>query len=371
MELRRKDVYRQLPAIQMIESKGRTAMTSGRNLKQSFTLVGLTILTIFTISGPARAQASKPAVVVYTSVDQVFSEPVLKRFEKEKGIAVKAVYDVEASKTTGLVNRLLAEKQRPKCDVFWNSEFARTILLKRQGLLAAYDSPSASDIPSLFRDRDRCWTGFSARARVFVYNRNLLREGDVPPSIFDLASPAWKGRVALAYPLFGTTATQMAALYVALGKDKAESYLKALQGNGVVLVDGNAVVRDLVVEGRLPLGLTDTDDVSVAIGAGKPVGMVFPDKGGLGTLLIPNTVALVRGGPHPETGKILIDYLLSHRVESLLAFSEAAQIPVRAAVERPAGVPDPSSFTAMAVDYEAVARAMDEAARFCQSLFVR
>lgn len=334
-------------------------------------LLGLAAFVACLLPAPVWAQATRPQVVVYTSVDQVFSEPVLKRFEKEKGIAVKAVYDVEASKTTGLVNRLLAEKQRPKCDVFWNSEFARTILLKRQGILAAYDSPSASDIPSLFRDRDRCWTGFSARARVFVYNRNLLREGDVPPSILDLAEPPWKGRVALAYPLFGTTATQMAALYVALGKDKAESYLKALQGNGVVLVDGNAVVRDLVVEGRLPLGLTDTDDVSVAIGAGKPVGMVFPDKGGLGTLLIPNTVALVRGGPHPETGKILIDYLLSHKVESLLAFSEAAQIPVRAAVERPAGVPDPSSFTAMAVDYEAVAGAMEEAARFCQSLFVR
>ncbi len=93
-------------------------------------------------------------VVVYTSVDQVFSEPVLKDFEREKGIKAKAVYDVEATKTTGLVNRLLTEKDRPQCDVFWNNEIVRTILLKRKGVLAPYSSSSAEDIPSQFRDKE-------------------------------------------------------------------------------------------------------------------------------------------------------------------------------------------------------------------------
>ena len=96
------------------------------------------------------------AVVVYTSVDQHYAEPVLAAFERETGIRVRAVYDVEASKTTGLVNRLIAERARPKADVFWNGEFAQTMLLKERGLLASYASPGREAAP--WRDPDGYWT---------------------------------------------------------------------------------------------------------------------------------------------------------------------------------------------------------------------
>ena len=80
-------------------------------------------MCVFNIScNPNKAEQ----VVVYTSLDQIFSEPVLREFEKETGIKVRAVYDVEATKTTGLVNRLIAEKNNPQADVFWNSEVGRS-----------------------------------------------------------------------------------------------------------------------------------------------------------------------------------------------------------------------------------------------------
>jgi iron(III) transport system substrate-binding protein len=119
------------------------------------------------------------------------------------------------------------------------------------------------------------------------------------------------------------------------------------------------------------LGFTDTDDVNVAIQSGKPVRMFFPDKSGIGTLFIPNTVALVKNAPHPEEGKKMIDYLLSKEIESKLAFSESAQIPVRDGVAKPGTIPDFSSIKAMEVDYYQVAARMEEAARYCQKLFVR
>lgn len=310
-------------------------------------------------------------VVVYTSVDQIFSEPVLRAYEKESGVRVKAVYDVEASKTTGLVNRLIAEKKRPRCDVFWNSEFGKTIVLKEKGVLAPYRSPSATDIPEQFVDRENYWTGFGARARVLVYNTNLLSESEVPKSIFQLTDERWRGKVAMAYPLFGTTATQMAAMYCSLGIDKTQGYLRALAANDVVIVDGNSVVRDLVAEGRLPLGVTDTDDVNVAYQAGKPVKMIYPDHDGMGTLLIPNTVALIEGAPHGKEGKRFIDYLLSRDVESALSFSESAQMPLREGVKTPPHVPAFETITPMKVDYYRIAEQMAPSARFCQGLFIR
>jgi iron(III) transport system substrate-binding protein len=137
------------------------------------------------------------------------------------------------------------------------------------------------------------------------------------------------------------------------------------------IVDGNAVTRDLVARGGVPVGFTDTDDAYVAIQAGKPVRMIFPDKEGIGTLLIPNTVALIQGGPNPQEGKKLIDYLLSQEVESTLAFGESRQMPVRDGVKAPPELPAVSSIRAMQVDYHDIARNLERAARFCQQLFVR
>lgn len=335
---------------------------------KKFTLISLYILPFFFI---CIATGYAAEVVVYTSVDQIFSQPILHKYEKMTGVKVKAVYDVEAAKTTGLVNRLIAEKNRPRCDVFWNSEIGNTILLRKNGVLAPYESPMANEIPPFLVDKEHYWTGFAARARVLVYNTEMLTENDLPESIFELTDPKWRGRVLMAYPLFGTTATHTAAMFTTFGAEKAQDYLKSLKDNEVVIVDGNSVVRDLVVEGRYPVGFTDTDDVNVAIQAGKPVKMVYPDKDGLGTLLIPNTVALIKNAPNPAESKKFIDYLLSRDIESKLAFSESANMPVREGVNRPEHVPAYSSIRAMEVDYYQVADTMPEAARFCQTLFVR
>jgi iron(III) transport system substrate-binding protein len=281
-------------------------------LRKSITQVAV-LLVLLALSAGCQDQ-NPDQVVVYTSVDQVFSEPILDRFQVLSGIEVLAVYDVEAAKTTGLVNRLISEKNNPQADVFWNGEFAQTLLLQQEGVLTVYHSPNAGDIPDRYKDTDGYWTGFGGRARVLIINSDLLSPDDYPTSITSLVDPAWPGdQIGMAYPLFGTTATQAAALYAYWGVNEAESYYRAIADRGVQILDGNSVVRDQVVSGKLSFGMTDTDDACTAILRGDPVEVVFPDQGtdDPGTLIIPNTVALIAGGPHPENGKKLIDYLLS------------------------------------------------------------
>lgn len=340
-------------------------------VKGRFVLVVMSVVLIVSLTGCKSKTSSTEEVVVYTSLDQVFSRPVLGEFEKQAGIKIKAVYDSEATKTTGLVNRLIAEKNAPQADVFWNSETGRTIVLKKKGVLEKYVSPSAADIPATFKDKDGYWCGFAARCRVLIYNKDLVKQDELPGSIFGLADPEWKGKVSLAYPLFGTTATHVAALYAYMGEDKAKAYFEALKANGIKIVDGNASSRDRVVDGTVAIGFTDTDDAYVAIQKGYPVGIVWPDKDGMGTLLIPNTAALVKGGPNPDAGKRFIDFLLSRETERMLAFSEAGQIPLRGDVERPGYVPMLEEVRAMEVNYGEVADLMEPAAKYMQQLFVR
>lgn len=118
-----------------------------RNTKIAIVIIAVFLIaTIAVILGQQKGPEEK-TVIVYTSVDQVYSEPVFAAFEKETGILVMPVYDVEATKTTGLVNRLIAEKARPQADVFWSGEFSQTIVLKNESVLAPYRSLSAADIP--------------------------------------------------------------------------------------------------------------------------------------------------------------------------------------------------------------------------------
>ncbi len=301
----------------------------------------------------------REAVVVYTSLDQPFSEPILRDFETATGVQVQAVYDVEAAKTTGLVSRLAAERSRPRADVFWSSEYAQTLRLKADGLLEAYDSPSAANIPAAYRDPDRFWTGIAVRARVILVNTQLVPSERYPRSIYDLLDPSWgAGEVGIANPLFGTAATHAAALYAALGAEKAQTFFEQLRESKARVVDGNSVVRDMVASGELKVGLTDTDDAQGAVDKGAPVAVIFPDQSegaGLGTLLIPNTVALVRGAPHPTAARKLVDYLLSPEVEARLARSGSAQMPVRPDVAVPSGMTRIDRIRPMRVSAEEVA----------------
>lgn len=325
------------------------------------------MVLFFMVAGLATAGE----VVVYTSVDQVFSQPVFEKFERDTGIKVRALYDVEASKTVGLVNRLVAERKRPKADVFWNSEVSRTVKLMEDGILAPYESVHWKDFPDLFKDKGYHWTGFGARARVLIYNVNLLSPDQVPASILDFARPEWKKKVTIAYPLFGTTSMHVAALYSVLGAERTESYLQDLVKNEVLVVDGNSVTRDLVAEGKIAIGFTDTDDANVAVEEGRPVKIVYTDQGGMGTLLIPNTVALIKDSPNQDNGRQLIDYLLSQEVESSLAFGPSAQMPLRSSVKKPDTMKDYKDITAMEIDYHNLSNHVERATEFCRTLFVR
>ncbi len=269
------------------------------------------------------------------------------------------------------MSRLIAERDRPRADVFWNNEVAQTIVLKERGLLEPYRSPSADPIPAAFKDPDGYWTGFAARGRVIIYNTDLVNEP--PSSVMDLLDERWERRAAIANPLFGTTATHAAALFALWGEDRAKEFFQGVRKNDIAILSGNANVRDLVASGEYAWGLTDTDDANGAVEDGRPAKWIFPDQGAgeMGTLIVPNTVALVKGAPHPEAARKLIDYLLSPDVEAALSRMRSIQIPLNPSVSAPATVPKLDTIKTLDVSFAAIARAMPSSAAFLKEEFLR
>lgn len=321
------------------------------------TACGVAAAVMLCVSG--CSSKDRNAVVVYVSEDQVFSEPILRDFEKETGIRVKAVYDTEEAKSAGVMNRLLAEKDNPQADVYWANEPIRAELLGQQGIAAAYQSSSTEGIPAHFKNPQGYWTGFSARARVLIVNKSVQ---DKPKSILAYADPAFKGKTVIANPLFGTTTTEIAALFTLWGDEKAKAFLADMKRNSVKIATSNGEAADFVASGQFAFALVDSDDAANRMTQGKPVDIIYPDQGenGLGCFIVPNAVVLIKGGPHPEAGKKLVDYLLSRETERKLAQSDAAQIPLHAGVETPAAVRKIESLKPMKIDYATVARKMQE-----------
>ena len=281
-------------------------------------------------------------VVVYTSQDQVYAEPILNEFNRQTGIKVRAVYDSEAVKTVGLANRLLAERDHPQCDVFWSNEELRTRQLAAQ---------------NVFRETN-AWKAVGYRSRRLVVNTNLLTAASAPRTFSELTNTTWRGKAALAYPLFGTTATHFLALRQHWGDARWQDWCRALQGNKPFLVDGNSVVVNLVGKGEAWVGMTDSDDIAAGQREGLPVAALNMTEE---SLLIPNTVAVIKNAPHPREAQQLFEYLQQRDVMEKLVRERAlegfAAGEVRAATLKP--------------DWDALLRDLGSATATLKQIFLR
>jgi len=344
--------------------------------------VTLVVMLVSLLLSPVGCGGGSSRVVLYCAQDQEFAEASLAEFKQRTGVQVDPKFDTEKNKSVSLAIELFAEKDRPRCDVFWNNEFIHTIRLQRAGMLEPYESPSAKPYPDSCKAPDHTWYAFANRARVLVVNTNLVKPEDWPKSLLDLTKARWKGRAVMAKPVFGTSATQGACLFSVLGSDQAKEYYLGLKANGVQIAAGNRDVARSVGQGRTPtgqtvvVGITDTDDALEEFKDGSPVAMIFPDRDRLkddkmGTLFIPNTLCIIKGGPNPDGARKLVDYLLSPEVETQLAESASHQIPLNPDVKAklPSEMETPATVKAMDVNFEKAADAWDEAYEFLSREF--
>ena len=265
--------------------------------------MGLWLILLF---GTQTVVAAAQVVVAYCAQDQVYAEPIFHQFEKNTGIKVRAVYDSEAVKTVGIANRLLAERHHPVCDIFWGNEEMRTRELAAQAVFLPTNG----------------WAAFGYRSRRLVINTNHLSLASAPHSLFELTNATWRGKLVMAYPQFGTTATHFHALRQHWGTEAWLSWCRALAGNRPLLVDGNSESVKAVARGDASVGLTDSDDIADGQREGLPV-VALPMLHE--TLLIPNTVAKIRSAPHPEAAERLFNFLQGRAVAEELIHAKALE----------------------------------------------
>ncbi len=337
------------------------------------------LLCLLTFSFALGCTKSSDRVVVYSAQDEEFATGIFADFEREQKLKIAPKYDTEANKSVSLAAELEAEAPLPRCDVHWNNEPLGTIRLARKGICEPNSFTPREGFPAWSRAKDGSWQAFAERARVLIVNTNLVPGAERPTSLFDMTAPKWKGRVAMAKPLFGTTATQAACLFDVMGTDAAKRFYRDLKANGVQIVPGNKQVARGVADGTYAFGITDTDDAVLEVIAGKRVTIIYPDASGhaahprLGTVFIPNTLAILKGAPNKDGAKKLVEYLLQPATEMKLAMGGGYQFPLgppNVPAQHPA-LKSRHQVKAAEVDYEKAADLWDESQQFLKDEFAR
>lgn len=297
------------------------------------------------------ASASASELVIYSGRKESAIKPVVELFERETGIKVA----LKVGKTSGLANEILQERERPRADIFIATEAGVCEILVREGLLEPYASPGARAIPAEHKSARGLWTGISGRARVIIYNANLVKGGDIPNSVLDLTDAKWKGKIAIAGTRERTTLSWLSALVQVMGEAKAKAYIDKLLENGMKVLPDNSDVWRGVGSGEFTVGLTNSPNYHLALQANLPVGVVYPDQGPreMGILVNPNAVAIVKGSKNLNQAKRFVDFLLSKPAQALLV-KHAFEIPLLPGID-PGQVRPLSGFKVLQLKQERLA----------------
>lgn len=295
-------------------------------------------------------QAGDGEVVVYSGRTEYLIQPVFAKFEEETGIKVKVRY----GSSPELANLVGEERANPQADVYIGNDAGTLEVLRMNDLLAPYQTERLAQVPADLRAADGSWVGVTFRVRVLIYNTDLLKDpAELPRSIFDLADPRWKGKIAIGRGHHEYMVGNITAMRLSVGEERTEQFLRDLLKNEPVTLGSDTQIRKAVGRGEFPLGWVNHYYYFLEKAEGSPVGIIWPDQGEgqMGAAANATGVGLVKGGPNPENARRFVDFMLRPDIQELFA-QRNFEIPTLAGVKPAPGVPTLDQIKRTQVDLQ-------------------
>jgi len=309
---------------------------------------------------PVEAAEMSGDLVIYSGRSEPLIQPVIDAF-KAKYPNVNVL--LKAGSNSELANALIEEQANPQADVFITTELFTVQSLAQQGIFESYLPHGADQLPAEFLGADNMWTGLTRRARVIMYNKDLVSEAELPTAIFDLTDPTWKGQIAAAGSTNGSMQAQIAAMRQLLGEEETEAWLSGLIANEVTFFGGHTDVRKAVGAGEFKLGLVNHYYFHLQLAEGSNVGIIYPDQGEgqVGLFTNATAAALVKGAARAPVAQAFLDFLVSEEGQKLFA-EQNYEYPLLPGVALKDGVQPLDSFRL--ADVDVVKAALDFDATF-------
>lgn len=321
-------------------------------------LTACTPLAAAPAAEPGNGQeALSGSLVIYSGRSEALLQPVLDAFNQQYP-AVELL--LKAGSNSELANALIEEQANPQADVFITTELFTAQALANRDVFQPYKPAGIETIPSGFTSPDDLWVSLTLRARVIMYNTDLVTEADLPGSIFDLTDPQWQGRVATTSSTNGSMQAQIAAMRQLLGEEATENWLWGLIANDTTFFGGHTDVRKAVGAGEFALGLVNHYYYYLQLAEGSNVGIIFPDQdeGQIGLITNATAAAIVNGASNPAAARALIDFLLSDQGQRLFA-EQNFEYPIRTGLPVHEGIQPLDNMFLSTLDIAAAANDLD------------
>jgi iron(III) transport system substrate-binding protein len=198
---------------------------------------------------PAAAEDTATTITVYNAQHASLTKAWVAAFTRETGIKVIQRDGGDAE----LGNQIVQEGDKSPADVFLTENSPAMVLVENAGLFAPVDADTLAEVPENFRPASGKWTGIAARSTVFAYNKDKLKEEQLPKSLLDLADPSWKGRWA-ASPSGADFQAIVSALLELKGEQATADWLKGMKEN-FTAYRGNGTVMKAVNAGEIDGGV--------------------------------------------------------------------------------------------------------------------
>ncbi|MGE0645467.1 MAG: extracellular solute-binding protein [Nitrospira sp.] len=300
------------------------------------------------LSSPLDASAADK-LTVYSGRAERLIKPVLDSFTAKTGVQV----DLLSSGTTELVNRMKAEGDRSPADVFITNDAGSLELARTAGLLRPLSMREVERaIPPQFRAADNSWIGLSGRFWIIVYNTTMIKPDQIQ-SLLDLATPAWKNKVAI--PNAGSEYLQagVSVIRASLGDDLTKKYLEGLRENaGTQVYQKSSQIVEAVAKGQVALGIVNHYYVyrHLATQPTAPLGVLMPDQqeGGIGAIMNVAGIGILKHTPRMENAKLLVEFLVAQAGQKMFADLDK-EYPLHPEVKGDPALPERKSFRAALV----------------------
>ncbi|HYG97378.1 MAG TPA: extracellular solute-binding protein, partial [Solirubrobacterales bacterium] len=248
-------------------------------------------------SGGGSNEPEAEGITLYSGRIPAAIGPAVDMYEAKEDLDVQ----VRFADTADLAATLVEEGDASPADVFFAQEPGAIAAVAEAGLLTELPQDIVDSVEPRFRDPEGRWVGVTGRARVIAYNRDAVKESELPSSPFGLTAPKWDGRVGWS-PATSSMQEYVTALRAKYGDERTKQWLEEMVDNGAVPFPDNVTIRDAVANGEIDVGLINHYYVAQGIAEGGPdypVGVYFP-PGGLGSLMLLTSVGVLDSSERKE-----------------------------------------------------------------------
>lgn len=284
-------------------------------------------------SGGGSNEPETEGITLYSGRIPAAIGPAVDSYEAE----AKRDVQVRFADTADLAATLVEEGDASPADVFFAQEPGAIAAVAEAGLLTKLPQDILAMVPPRYRDPEGRWVGVTGRARVIAYNRDVVKESELPPSPFGLTAPEWKDRVGWS-PASSSMQEYVTALRAKYGDERTKQWLEEMVDNGAVAFPDNVTIRDAIANGEIDVGLINHYYVAQGIAEGGPdypVGVYFP-PGGLGSLMLLTSVGVLESSDRKDEAFDFVRSLLSPKSQAFFT-SSSKEYPLAEGAK-----PDPS-----------------------------